>query len=69
MCVKYDLNYVLNVLTTYYCWDFRFMYLMFAAVRDLNYVNCLINDMLNCLCFIKKTCVKGMIHEMKCILF
>jgi hypothetical protein len=45
------------------------MYLMFAAVRDLNYVNCLINDMLNCLCFIKKTCVKGMIHEMKCILF
>jgi hypothetical protein len=45
------------------------MYLMLAAVGDLSYANCLRNDMLNCLCFIKKTCVKGMIHKIKCILF
>jgi hypothetical protein len=37
--------------------------------EDLNYANCLRNDMLNYLCFIRKVCVKGMIHEMNCILF
>jgi hypothetical protein len=36
---------------------------------DLSYANYLRNDMLNCSCFIKKACVKSMIHEMKCILF
>jgi hypothetical protein len=36
---------------------------------DLSYANCLRNDMLNYSCFIKKACVKCMIHEMKCILF
>jgi hypothetical protein len=34
---------------------------------DLSYANCLRNDMLNCLYFIKKTCVINMIHEMKFI--
>jgi hypothetical protein len=43
------------------------MYLMHAVVRDLSYANCLKNDMLNCLYFIKKACVISMIHEMKCI--
>jgi hypothetical protein len=45
------------------------LYLMPAAIGDLSYANCLRNDMLNCLCFIKKACIKGMIHEMKCRLF
>lgn len=34
---------------------------------DLSYANCLRNDTLNCLYFIKKTCSKSMIYEMKCI--
>jgi hypothetical protein len=45
------------------------MYLMFVGVGDLSYANCLRNDMLNYLCFIKKARVKDMIYEMKCILF
>jgi len=43
------------------------MYLMLDAVGDLSYTNCLRNDILNCLYFIKKACVKSMIHEIKCI--
>jgi hypothetical protein len=39
--------------------DIWFMYLMPATVRDFSYANCLRNDMLNCLCFIKKAYVKA----------
>jgi hypothetical protein len=35
---------------------------------DLSYVNCLKNDMLNCLYFIKKAYVISMIHEMKLLI-
>jgi hypothetical protein len=40
------------------------MYLMPAAVGDLSYANCLGNDILNCLCFMKKACIKGMIMKL-----
>jgi hypothetical protein len=36
-------------------------------MKDLSYANCLRNDMLNCLYFIKKACVISMFHEIKFI--
>jgi len=54
-----------NVITMEHECDFR----VSIKFGDLSYANRLRNGMLNWSSFIKKACVKGIICEMKCILF